>query len=141
MLYFLSHTIWIFTIKAVLLLGHIILITNVSSPFSTSIRHSAITDEELIQYKFSLSKLVVKSIENTSSISFHTKMVSNIRTWIYDARIRNILFALAVLLNLMKLRCFYPGFFFRALLLSMNQMNMKWYKVGWVADIMTMMYR
>lgn len=49
---FLTHDInyQCFTIKAVLLFCHIILITNVSSPFSTSIGHTAVTDEELIQY-------------------------------------------------------------------------------------------
>lgn len=83
------------------------LITNVSLQFSTSIRHAAITDEELIQYQFSLSMLVVKSIENTSSIYFHTNIVPNIRIWINHVIIRYILFAFAFLLNLIRLHCIF----------------------------------
>lgn len=83
---------------------HTILITNVSSiSFSKSIRRAAIRDEGLMQFQFGLSMLVVESIENTSSIYFHTNMVSNIRIWIYHAILRNIVLALAVLSNLMRL--------------------------------------
>lgn len=36
---------------------------------------------------------------------------------------------------------FYPVYIFLALFLSINRMNINWYKFGWLAVITTMMYR
>lgn len=84
--------------------------------------------------------LVVESIENTSYIFIQTWS----QTLEYEFIIQKLEFFICFssFINRNEITLyFYPVYIFLALFLSINRMNINSYKFGWLAVIMTMMYR